>query len=163
MDNTRRFGRLVEGSSPSGGTKIMKNKRSKIKNLFLLTVFLFSGLLPVPVIAALVPCGGPGQPACQLCHLFVLIDNIIGYVFTYIIPPIALFMIVAGGIYMIAAAGDPEKVNKAKKIITASVIGLAVIFLALVFLYTFLDVIGIATWTGLESWRLGDWWGIKCP
>jgi len=141
----------------------MKNKRSKIKNLVLLTVFLFSTLLPVSVMAALVPCGGPGQEDCQLCHLFVLIDNIIDYLFTYIIPPVALLVIVIGGIYMITAGGDPQAVQKAKSVITAAAIGLAVIFLALVFLYTFLDIIGVATWTGLKSWRLGDWWGIECP
>jgi len=141
----------------------MKNKRSKMKNLFLLTVFLFSALLPISAMAALVPCGGPGQPACQLCHLFVLIDNIIGYLFTYIVPPLALLFIVIGGISMITAGGNPEKVKKAQRIVTATVMGLAVIFLALMFLYTFLNIIGVATWTGLSSWRLGDWWGIECP
>jgi len=114
-------------------------------------------------MAALVPCGGPGQPACQLCHLFVLIDNIIGYLFTYIVPPLALLFIVIGGISMITAGGNPEKVKEAQRIVTATVMGLAVIFLALMFLYTFLNIIGVATWTGLSSWRLGDWWGIECP
>jgi amino acid transporter len=163
MDSVQAFEVCGEGSSPSGGTKNMKNKRSNIKNLALLTVFLFSSLIPLPVIAGLVPCGGSGQPACQLCHLFVMVDNIIDYLFTYIVPPVALLVIVIGGISMITAGGEPEKVNRAKKIITATVIGLAIIFLALAFLYTFLDIVGVAEWTGLKSWRLGDWWRIDCP
>lgn len=160
----------------------MKNEKLKIKNLFILVLlsFLFSGMVVnarecspsecphgefIPECCptqGLVPCGTTCCP-CQLCHLFVLIDNIIGYVFTYIIPPVALLVIFWGGYYLLFSRGDPELVRKGKMIIMGAVIGLGVIFFALIFIYSFLDAIGVAEWTGLKSWKLGDWWEIECP
>jgi hypothetical protein len=106
----------------------------------------------------LVPCGRPGLPECQLCHLFVLIDNILHYLFNYIVAPVALLVIVIGGISLITAGGDPQKVQRAKSIITSAAIGLAILSLSLVFLYSFLDAVGVAEWTGLKTW-----WHIDCP
>jgi len=137
----------------------MKNEKLKIKILILLLLTIF----PFFIQAALVPCGGPGQPACQLCHLFILFDNVIDFLFTKIFPPIALLMIFLGGFYMLTALGDLHKIQQAKSIITATVIGLAVIFGALMFLYTFLNAIGVAEWTGLKGAWFGNWWEIKCP
>lgn len=124
-----------------------------------LTIFLvFFLLAPIQSWAQLVPCGGSGQPDCQLCHIFVLLNNLIGFVLTRIVPIAAALMIVIGGLAFLVAGPSPEKVGRARGIVTAAVIGLVVIFLAWVFINTFLDAIGVADWTGL-----GTWWEIDCP
>jgi len=142
----------------------MKNDASlklKMKNLFLLTFVLILALSPALVLAictgSLVPCGGEGNP-CQFCHIFVLINNIITLILTCLAPIVAGLMLVIGGLYLLAAGPSPENVSKAKSIITSAVIGLVIIFVAWVFLNTFLAAIGVADWTGLTTW-----WEIKCP
>ena len=43
---------------------------------------------------------------------------------------LAPLMIMVGGFYLITAAGDPEKVNTGKKIITWTIVGIVVVLLA---------------------------------
>src|SRR6185369_6117744 len=62
-------------------------------------------LLPQVVFAAapgkpLVPCGGPGQPACTLTDLFVLLGNIYNLMLG-LGGLVALLFIIWGGIQMI--------------------------------------------------------------
>jgi hypothetical protein len=141
----------------------------KIQKLLLLVVVV-SFLTPLSALAIcegpIVPCGRDlnnngridAGEQCQFCHIFTLINNILGFILTCLTPIIAGLMLVLGGIYMLTAGPSPERMSQAKSIITAVVIGLVIIFLAWVFLNTFLDAIGVAEWTGL-----GTWWKIKCP
>jgi len=136
-------------------------RTGKIQNM-LIVIFLVSlFLVPVRVLAIcqgpLVPCGGEGNP-CQFCHIFVLINNILNFILTCLTPIIASLILVIGGFYLLTAGPSPEKVSQAKSIITAAVIGIVIIFVAWVFLNTFLDAIGVAEWTGLKTW-----WKIECP
>lgn len=137
----------------------MKNEKLKIKNILLL-IFLF--LIPTSVQAIcegpIVPCGTSTTPPCNFCHIFKLINNIFEYILTCLAPVMAAFMLVIGGFYLLAAGPSPEKVGKAKSVVTATVIGLVIVFIAWVFLNTFLEMIGVQEWTGLETW-----WEIKCP
>jgi len=136
----------------------IQNPKSKIQNLLIITFLI---LIPASVFAIcegpIVPCGGAGGP-CQFCDIFVLIDNIIKLILTCLAPIAVGLMIVIGGFYFLAAGPSPEKVNQAKSVITAAIIGLVIVFIAWIFLNTFLDMIGVATWTGL-----GNWWKISCP
>jgi len=140
----------------------MKNEKLKIKK-FLPTVILVFFLLSLAgqtfaiCEGPIVPCGGASNP-CQFCHIFVLINNIINFILTCLTPIAAGLMLIIGGFYFLAAGPSPEKVSQAKSIITAAVIGIVIIFVAWVFLNTFLDAIGVAEWTGL-----GTWWKINCP
>jgi len=140
-----------------------------MKKIFLITflIFLFLSLAPNSAQAALVPCGGPGQPACTLCHLFELINNILIFLLIPnadinnnfpLIPTVAALMLIIGGSYLLIAGASPELFSKAKSILTATVIGLVICFVAWVFLNTFFTYIGVAEWTGL-----GTWWQIECP
>jgi len=149
-----------------------------MKKIFLLTfiAFLFFSLVPSPSQAALVPCGGTGQPICNLCHIFVLLNNI--FIFLLIpdaninnnfplIPSVAALMLIIGGFYLLIAGGSPELFAKGKSVLTAVVIGLVIVFVAWVFLNTFLDAIGVAKWTGLmdnpDTPEVEGWWKIQCP
>jgi len=131
-----------------------------VKKIFLIIflAFLFLSLVPSSSQAALVPCGGTGQPACKLCHIFELLNNI--FVFLLIpnaeinsnfplIPTIAGLMLIIGGLYLLIAGASPELFSKAKSILTATVIGLVIVFVAYVFLNTFFMYIGVAKWTRL--------------
>jgi len=141
----------------------IQNSKFKIKKFLptVILVFFFlslAGQILAICEGSLVPCGGTSQPTCQFCHIFVLINNIISFILTCLAPIVAGLMLVIGGLYLLAAGPSPEKVSQAKSIITAAVIGIVIIFVAWVFLNTFLDAIGVAEWTGLKTW-----WEIKCP
>ena len=160
MDSVITFEVIGEGSSPSGGTKIMKK----------LFILIFSVLIPLQGLAndrptGLVPCGTENYP-CGFCDIFKLVHNIINYLLVPcsfnnnipIIPTIAALAIVIGGFYLLFAGTSPESYAKGKSILTAVVIGLVIVFLSWAFLNTFLTHIGVAEWTGLQNW-----WEIRCP
>lgn len=58
-----------------------------------------------------------------------LIDNLINFIFILAIA-ITPIMIVIGAFYLMTAAGNPERVEQAKKIILYTVVGLAIVLLA---------------------------------
>ncbi len=108
---------------------------------------------------ALLPCGGPTCP-CTLCDFFVLIQNLVNFALTRVVPAIAALMILIAGAMMVSAyAGQsgPEMISRAKKLLGALVIGLFIVYLAWVIINMFLMSIGVASWTGL-----GQWWTINC-
>jgi type IV secretory pathway VirB2 component (pilin) len=139
--------------------KIKKNVSKNLLTLLVLAVLFFS-LIPGQVFSvSLVPCGGSGQDPCKLCHLFVLFDNIVKFVLFDIVPPIAILMVVIGGVMFFAAVGDPAKIGKATSLLTAVVIGLVIIYGAWLLINLFFSLIGVAEWTGLKE----GWFKIDCP
>ncbi len=148
--------------------------------ILLLLVLLVPDKIFAIYEAALVPCGScevldPNdrtvclveQPECSFCHIFVLIDNILSFVLTRMVPIIGAVMLVWGGFIFLSAGPSPQKVEQAKGVITAVVIGIVIIFIAWVFLNSFLSSIGIAEWTGLvdDPTTQGveeGWWKIQC-
>ena len=139
--------------------KIKKNVSKNLLTLLVLAVLFFS-LIPGQVFSAgLVPCGGPNQDPCKLCHLFVLFDNIVKFVLFDIVPPIAILMVVIGGVMFFAAVGDPAKIGKATSLLTAVAIGLVIIYGAWLLINLFFSLIGVAEWTGLRE----GWFQIDCP
>ena len=124
----------------------------------IIVVFL---LLPLLVSAqqGLVPCGAEGNP-CQLCHLFQLVNNIVNWVLFVIIPIIAPIFVVIGGIYLLIARGDPGMFTQGKNVLTATIIGLIIVYTAYILLTTVLTSLGVAEWTGLG---FGNWSQIECP
>ncbi len=117
------------------------------------------------------PCGGAGEPPCQLCHLFVMLDSVLDFIILRLTPIVAVLMLVISGVmFMVAnfsgaemlpggAQGGPQLLSQAKKTLTAAAFGLVIIFSAWIIINTFLGFIGVNTWTGLES----GWWQINCP
>lgn len=159
MDSVQAFGAWGEGSNPSEGTK-MKFPISNFQFPILFLIIPLSGLL-LPLVslgAGLVPCGGAGEPACQLCHLFVLLDNIIDFFLKYIVIPVATLLLVIGGLMFFLYAEDPSKVEQAKSLLRSTIIGLVMIFAAWLIINTFFMAIGVADWTGLK----GGWFKINC-
>jgi hypothetical protein len=126
------------------------------KLLIAIALFLFSTVTNAQA-ATLIPCGTTGNP-CQFCHIFVLIDNIIDYVLTTVVPTIATGLIVWGGFKLVTGTDKTKAYREAKDIITATVVGLGIILISWMLLGAFLTAMGVAQWTGL-----GSWWQINCP
>ena len=141
-----------------------------MKKIFLISFFLF--LVPTIIQGnGIVPCGGQGQP-CQLCHLFVMIKNITDFVLFKLVPPLAILMMVIGGVMFIFASsggslpadkgGGPALLNQAKKLITSVVMGLVIIYAAWLLISTFLTIIGLSD-VGIGLVGPEKWFKINCP
>jgi hypothetical protein len=121
---------------------------------------------PEELQGGLVPCGrscdDPCTAECEcapctLCHLFVLAKRVIDFLTLNILFPLAVLMIVIGGVMFLTAAGDPGRIGTAKKILTSVVIGLVIIFLAWLIVDT---IIMFITKSGSP---FQNWTTIDCP
>jgi len=124
------------------------------------------GTCPPELRGGLVPCGkncdDPCTKACEccpctLCHLFVLFKRIVDFATLNILFPLAVLMIVVGGVMFLTAAGDPGRIGTAKKILTSVVIGLFIIFLA------WLIVDTVITFLTPAGSPFQNWSTINCP
>ncbi|MBZ9572809.1 hypothetical protein KJA17_01280 [Patescibacteria group bacterium] len=112
---------------------------------------------------------------CQFCHFFVMLDGIIDFTVKYIVIPIAVLMIVVGGIMFMFSQfggaellpggikGGPKMLSQAKSLITSVVIGLIIIFAAYLIIGVVLAMIGLANTNPLKDWFTGNSFTINCP
>lgn len=121
----------------------------------LLAVTLFVGTVPFDVSAqkGLIPCGTAANPTpCEPCHIFSLVQNIYNWL---ILPPpqgsaiviaIAILMFAYGGFLMLIPGVGGEKsvamYTKGKKVLTNTLIGIIVIFLAWLTIDTIIKALG---------------------
>jgi len=89
---------------------------------------------------------------CQICHLFVMMNDILQFVLIKIIPPIATLVFIIIGIMFYMAGVSPEKSKQGKTILTSAVIGLALIYGSWLILNSVLTQMGVTQWTGLTNW-----------
>lgn len=145
----------------------LQNNMKKILLLFIFLILLSFLIIPTFASAGLVPCGlsqdDPSQDGdqtvpCELCHLFVMVDRILDFLFIMVVPPLAALLIVIGGAYYILSRGDPGMVSKAKSVFVSVAIGLVIIYGAWAIVNTFLTTIGATEWEGFQD----GWWKIKC-
>jgi hypothetical protein len=129
------------------------------RKLFLIFIFSFGFLLPfIAFSQGLVPCGpGTNKPTCQLCDLFVLLNNIFRFLLIEIVPLIAVILIAIGGLLFILGQENPKNIDQAKEIFKSVGIGLLLIFSAWLIVNLFLTIIGVA------EPDLREWFKIKCP
>jgi len=112
----------------------MKSYLSKL--IFFL--LLISFLIPLTVQGQGVTIENP----LRAQSFWDLIDKLIDFIF-YLAIAVAPIMFIVAGFYFITAAGDPEKVNTAKKMILWVLIGLLVVFLAKALIVFFGEMFGI--------------------
>jgi hypothetical protein len=114
-----------------------------------------------PKNVGLIPCGAEGQDPCTLCHSFALVDNIIRFFLIpdrdlnngfAVVPLLATLLVAIGGFFMFMGAASPENLNRGRSIIFAVIIGLLITYGAWLFISTFLTVLGVMSWTGLNTW-----------
>ena len=125
------------------------------KTLIIFTVFsvLFFPTFQVHAICEgpIVPCGATGQPSCNFCHLFEIASNILNLILTCAAPIIASLMLIVGGIFFLVSGSSAELFTKGRTIVTATVVGLLIIFIAYMAINTLLASMGVAEWTGLQG------------
>ena len=158
-----------------------------MRRLALLFLIVFLGNLIFPVVSlagdynvdsttvhyeGLVPCG-KSQPApgehewvtmrCQFCHFFVMLDGIIDFVLVYIVIPVAVLMLVVGGVMFFFAGARPDMMAKGKKLITSVIIGLVIIFASYMIVGAVLAAMGLADTNPIKDWFTGNSFTLHCP
>lgn len=154
-----------------------------MKILLVFFLVILGGIFLLPLFsdaAGLIPCGGctadldpvsgecplgQEQPQCNICHVFVLINRIIIFLLVpsainglvAAVPIAAAVLLALGGFFIFASAGNMARLEQGKKIITATIIGLLIIYGSWIFVSFLLQALGVSSWTGL-----GTWWGIEC-
>ncbi|MDP3764682.1 MAG: D-alanyl-D-alanine carboxypeptidase family protein [bacterium] len=73
----------------------------------------------------LVPCTGID---CSLCSLFDLVQNVFNLVVWTLVPILATGMIIWSGFTILTAGDKPDQVKKGRKMITATLIGIAIVY-----------------------------------
>jgi hypothetical protein len=86
-----------------------------------------------------------------------LFKRIVDFLTLYILFPLAVLMIVVGGVMFLTAGGDSGRIGGAKKILTATVIGLVIILAA------WLIVDTVITFLTPAASPLQNWSTINCP
>lgn len=130
----------------------------KLLLILILTLILLPALSPVLAQEGncegpIVPCGNieGGQPPCQLCHLFILFENIVDFVLLCLVPPVAVLMILLGGIMFIFSYGaipgvepQSQQISKARSLLTSVMIGLVILYGSWLIVNAFFSMIGLA-------------------
>ncbi len=162
-----------------------------MKKIFLAILFAGLILIPMAIQAAgLVPCGGSprccvtaeeiadpakflcavpiGAPPtnceyhCTFCHLFVMFSDVINFVLFQFIPPVAVLMLVWGGIKFYLAAENPAQAADAKKLITSIIIGMIIAYSAWLIINLFFAFMDINT-VDFGFTGPGNWFKVNCP
>jgi hypothetical protein len=160
-------------------TRLNKNMR---KPIFIILIVL-GFILPILAYAALVPCGRccntwnedrtvcdvpcegvsdeEAQP-CTFCDIFRMLQIVINYIW-WILLIIAPLFIIAGGIMILTAGVKPDQLDLGKRIITGTVIGIAIAFLS----WTILNIVFISLaktpgGTGEEAGFPWPWNEVRC-
>ena len=143
---------------------LTKNRKNFIILAGALSLFLFLGTTTTLAggqncpVGGLVPCGTPGCD-CEICDLFKMVENIINQIFYYLVPAVAVLLVVYSGFLLITARGDgnSENVKKAKAALTAVAVGLLIIY------GSYIGVNEILRAVGTKATFQNGWYQIDCP
>ncbi|HEY4496597.1 MAG TPA: hypothetical protein VI432_00395 [Candidatus Paceibacterota bacterium] len=104
--------------------------------------------------AAIVECGGPGQPVCDLSQFLKTITNLFSFGLE-----IAFIMVVVsfvgGGLWMALSAGDEGRISQGRAALRGSFIGIIIIFSSWIFINTVIEL-----FTNCTNWNVFG--GIIC-
>ena len=116
-----------------------------LKNLNFMKKYLSKLLILLLIISFFLPYSVEGvtiENPLKAKTFWELIDNIINFIF-YLAIAIAPIMFIIAGFYFITAAGDPEKINTAKKMILWTLVGLLIVMSAKGLIALFQEIFGI--------------------
>ncbi len=89
--------------------------------------------------------GGTDNKNCQsFCDLVCTVANVVYFSIGVVIWIIAPIMFAWSGLSIILSRGSPEKTSQAKKMLTATIIGMLIVICAYLIIYTFVKVVGIS-------------------
>ncbi len=89
-------------------------------------IFLLSSDVSYAQAGGLVPCDGP---ECGMCHIVLLVENIINFIIQISFIVVAILFAYAGFLYFTGGT-DPGKISSAKNIFTNAFIGIIIILTA---------------------------------
>lgn len=118
---------------------------------------LFAHAAAIPEGQGLVPCKGPD---CDWCDLLQLIVNLINFAIYNIFFPLALLLILWGGIMMVSAGGKEENYKKGKEILKNTIIALVIILCAWFLVNALITT--LAGSVSIEGFNPADWFKINC-
>ena len=127
----------------------------KLLPIFVLSMFVLMIVKPAHG-AGLVPCGGPGEPECNLCLFVQMIVNIIQWLWAFV-AVLAMVFIIVGGFMYIFSAGNPELMARAKNVLTWAIVGFVITLCAWLIINMVMQA--------LEYDKADTWWQIEltCP
>lgn len=131
---------------------LLKDAQDKVK----------AGLSPTEAFEQVCGVSRIEDSTCQFCHFFVMIDGIFDFILIYVVPPIAVLMLVIGGIMFYFAGGKPELVKRGTSLIKNVIIGLFLVYGAFMLVGTVLKIIGVAEWTELQNFTTNFIFTIDC-
>lgn len=100
-----------------------------MKILLIVLVLLPMLAFALPANAAIVFCGTSANPdPCTVCDILKLVKNVIDYVTLTLTPIIAMLLILVSGVFVLLGGANPEMVTKGKKMLTNTLIGVAIIY-----------------------------------
>ena len=97
----------------------------------------------IPAIAragGLVPCGGPGEDACTFEHLTVMVNNVVQFALFNIAIPVAVIVVVIGGVMIMTSGGNESKIARGKQMVTGTFVGLLIAFGAWLIVETVISI-----------------------
>ena len=103
----------------------------------------------------IVPCGGPGEDACNICHLFIGIQRIINFLLEGIAFPAAVIVLLYGGGMWVIGGDSPDKVKKGQEAMRLAVVGMIWAFAAWLIIDTMIKGLAVGTGGVIEGW--GPW------
>lgn len=86
---------------------------------------------------AIVPANCLSGP-CHLCDFVTLVDNLVKFALFALILPVCVIAFITAGIFLLTAAGSPEKIEKGKKIFWYAFWGLILAFAAFLIVHIIL-------------------------
>ncbi len=116
--------------------------KAKVKRLLSISVLFFLFLALTPAYAALVNCGNSASDPCTFDDLISMIDGVISFIMTSVVPPIAVVTLVIAAINLMTSSGDPGKMEQAKKTIIWIIAGLVVVYGAWAIVKGFITALG---------------------
>lgn len=79
--------------------------------------------------AGLVPCGGPGETACEFCHVVSLMDNVVTWLVA-VLGTITAILFIVSGMRLVTSGGNPAAKQSAKSMMVNAAIGFAIVLAA---------------------------------
>jgi hypothetical protein len=94
---------------------------------------------------------------CQLCHFFIMLNEIIKFVVNNLVPPIAILLIVYAGILIYFGGESPKMLSSGKNIIKYVAIGLFLIYGSFMLVGELLAILGATEKNPVsEFWDKGN-------
>lgn len=127
-----------------------------MKPLFSLALLTILFIPIITIAAGLVPCGSPGESACQLCDFITLLDNIVDWL-VMILSIVVAIVFVVSGLQLVISTGDVSAKESAKKRIANTVIGFVIVLTA----WLLIDL-GMKSLLAPGNASSGPWNKIQC-